>query len=188
MKVNGNEIRSGNVIEHKKRLWTVVKTEHVKPGKGGAYAQVELKDIRDGTKLNERFRASESVERVRLDDHEYQFLFTDGHEFTFMNQENYEQITLGQNIVGEGADFLKEGMMVTVSSYEGEVISITMPDTVVMEIVEAEPVIKGQTATSSYKPAILENGVRIMVPPHIEVGTRVVVNTDDRTYVERAKD
>jgi len=188
MKINGNEVRPGNVIEHNNRLWTCVKAEHVKPGKGGAYAQVELKDIRDGTKSNERFRSTETVEKVRLDDHDYQYLFTEGDAYTFMNQENYEQVVLGPNIVGDAGDFLQEGMVVKVSSYEGETISISLPDTVVMTITESEPVIKGQTATSSFKPALLENGVRIMVPPHIDAGTRVVVNTVDRTYVERAKD
>jgi elongation factor P len=188
MKINGNEVRPGYIIEHKNRLWFVSKAEHVKPGKGGAYAQVELKDIRDNTKLNERFRSTESVEKVRLDDHEYQFLFAEGKSYTFMNQENYEQVVLGEDIVGEAGDFLQEGMVVTVSSFEGETLSITLPDTVIMKIVEAEPVIKGQTATSSFKPALLENGVKIMVPPHIDAGTRVVVNTVDRTYVERAKD
>jgi elongation factor P len=188
MKINGNEVRPGNMIEHNHRLWIVVKADHVKPGKGGAYAQVELKDIRDGTKSNERFRSSETVERVRLDDHEYQFLFAEGTSYTFMNQENYEQVVLDANIVGESGDFLQEGMIVKVSSYEEETISITLPDTVVMTIIESDPVIKGQTATSSFKPAILENGIRIMVPPHIDTGTRIVVNTADRTYVERAKD
>ncbi len=188
MKINGNEVRPGYIIEHKGRLWTVTKAEHVKPGKGGAYAQVELKDIRDGTKLNERFRSTESVEKVRLDDQEYQFLFAEGNSYTFMNQENYEQVVLNEDIVGDAGAFLQEGMVVTVSSFEGETLSITLPDTVIMKIIEAEPVIKGQTATSSFKPAILENGVKIMVPPHIDAGTRVVVNTDDRTYVERAKD
>lgn len=187
MKINGNEIKPGNVIEHNNRLWTAVKTEHVKPGKGGAYAQVELKDIRDGTKSNERFRASESVERVRLDMDDYQFLFQDGNDFTFMDQTSFEQVVLPEDTVGENAVFLQEGMVVSVSSYEGEAISVSLPDHVTMEVIESEPVVKGQTAASSYKPAILENGVRIMVPPHIEVGTKVVVSTIDRTYVERAK-
>lgn len=188
MKINGNEVRPGNMIEHNGRLWIVVKADHVKPGKGGAYAQVELKDIRSGTKTNERFRSTETVERVRLDDTDYQFLFAEGENFTFMNQENYEQVVLSKSVVGEASDFLQEGMVVMVSSYEGETISVTLPDTVIMTITESEPVIKGQTATSSFKPALLENGVRIMVPPHIDAGTRIVVNTSDRTYVERAKD
>lgn len=188
MKINGNEIRPGNIIEHKARLWQAVKTEHVKPGKGGAYAQVELKDIRDGTKLNERFRASESVERVRLEERENQFLYSQGNEYTFMDQETFEQLSLSQEMVGEAAKFLQESMSVTLLSYEGEILGLKLPDTVTMEITEADPVVKGQTAASSYKPAVLENGLRIMVPPHIESGTRVVVNTSDCTYVERAKD
>lgn len=188
MKINGNEVRPGYIIEHNGRLWTVVKSESVKPGKGGAYAQVELKDIRSGTKLNERFRSTESVEKVRLDEQEYQFLFAEGKSYTFMNQEDYEQVVLDDAIVGEAGEFLQEGMVVTVSSFEGEILSVMLPDTVVMTIVESEPVIKGQTATSSFKPAVLENGVKIMVPPHIDAGTRVVVNTYERTYVERAKD
>ncbi|MGB0934522.1 MAG: elongation factor P [Alphaproteobacteria bacterium] len=188
MKINGNEIRPGNILEHNGGLWRAVKTESVKPGKGGAYAQVELKNIRDGSKLNQRFRASESVEKVRLDDGEFQFLYADGEDFTFMNQTTFDQINLGNDIIGEASEYLQDGMVVTLSSYEGEVLSITLPDTVVLEIVESEPVVKGQTAASSFKPAVLENGVRVMVPPHIETGTKVVVNTADSTYVERAKD
>jgi elongation factor P len=188
MKIDGNAIRPGNVIEHNGRLWRAIKVQHVKPGKGGAYAQVELKDIRDGTKLNERFRSAESVERVRLDQKEYQFLFADGDHLTFMDQESFEQITVGAELVGEPLPFLQEGMVVTIESYEEEPISVTLPETVVCEIVEADAVVKGQTASSSYKPAVLDNGVRILVPPHIESGTRVVVNTADATYVERAKD
>ena len=187
MKINGNAIRPGNVIEHKNRLWRAVKIQHTQPGKGGAYLQVELKDIRDGTKLNERFRASEDVERVRLDQKEYQFLFADGDMLTFMDNDTYEQVTVSSDLVGEPVVFLQEGMTVTIESYEEEPISVMLPDTVTMEIVEADPVVKGQTASSSYKPAVLENGTRIMVPPHIESGTRVVVNTADASYVERAK-
>jgi elongation factor P len=189
MKIDGNAIRVGNVIEHKNRLWVVAKTEHVKPGKGGAFAQVELKDIRDGTKLNERFRSSESVERVRLDEREHQFLFADGSLYTFMDQETFEQIVINEKIIGEmESKFLQEGMVVNICSYENEPLSVQLPDTVIMEIIEADPAIKGQTASSSFKPAILENGERIMVPPHIEKGTKVVVNTVDCSYVERAKE
>ena len=188
MKINGNAIRPGNVIEHKSRLWRAVRIQHTQPGKGGAYLQVELKDIRDGTKLNERFRSSESVERVRLDQKPYQFLFADGEMLTFMDNESYEQMTPNQDLVGEPIRFLQDGMEVTIESYEGEPISVMLPDTVAMEITEADPVVKGQTASSSYKPAVLENGVKTMVPPHIEAGTRVVVNTADASYVERAKD
>ena len=188
MKINGNEIKVGNIIEHKNRLWTAVKTEHVKPGKGGAYAQVELKDIRGGTKLNERFRSSETVERVRMDEKEFQYLFADGDHYTFMDQENFEQVTLNGDLIGEQKVFLQEGMTVTVSSFEDEVIALSLPDYVTLMVTETEPVIKGQTATSSFKPAILENGVRVMVPPHIDADTRIVVNTSDSSYVERAKD
>lgn len=188
MKISGNAIRPGNVIEHKNRLWRAVKIQHTQPGKGGAYLQVELKDIRDGTKLNERFRSSEDVERVRLDQKDYQFLFADGDMLTFMDNDTYEQITVNKDLVGEPVVFLQEGMTVTIESYEDEPIAVMLPDTVTMEVTEADPVVKGQTASSSYKPAVLENGSRIMVPPHIEAGTRVVVNTADASYVERAKD
>jgi elongation factor P len=188
MKINGNAIRPGNVIEHEGRLWRAIRIMHTQPGKGGAYLQVELKDIRSGTKLNERFRSSETVERVRLDEKDYQFLFADGDQYTFMDQETYEQIALPEEMIGEPHVYLQDGMVVSVQSYEGSPISVELPETVVMEIVEADPVVKGQTAASSYKPAKLSNGVRVMVPPHIASGTRIVVNTADSSYVERAKD
>jgi elongation factor P len=188
MKINGNAVRPGYIIEHQGRLWRAIKTQHTQPGKGGAYLQVELKDVRDGTKLNERFRSSETVERVELDKHDYQFLFADGDDFTLMDQETFEQITVNADLIGEPAVFLQEGMKVTVQAHEGEPLSVTLPDTVTMKIVEADPVVRGQTAASSYKPARLENGVRVMVPPHIENGMRIVVNTADSSYVERARD
>lgn len=188
MKVNGNSLRPGNLIEHKKRLWVVVKTAHTQPGKGGAYLQAELKDVRDGTKLNERFRASEDVERVRLDTKECQYLFSSDGTNTFMDSETFDQFEISDAQIGEESLFLQDNMTVAINFYEEEIISVTLPDHITLEIVEAEPVVKGQTATSSFKPAVLENGVRILVPPHIEPGTRVVVNPHDRTYVERAKD
>lgn len=187
MKIDGNAIRPGNVIEHKSRLWVTVKTQHVKPGKGGAFLQVELKDIRDGTKLNERFRSSETVERVRLDEKHYQYLYSEGGLCTLMDTETYEQILVRKDLIGEPAAFLQDGMMVTLMSYEGEPISGKLPDTVIMTVVEADPVVRGQTAASSYKPGKLDNGMRILIPPHVEAGTRVVVNTGDGSYVERAK-
>lgn len=187
MKISGNAIRPGNIVNHKNRLWVAVKIQHTQPGKGGAYLQVELKDIRDGTKLNERFRSSESVERVRLDEKEYQFLYEEGDSIAVMDLETFEQIQLLKEILGDSLSFLKDGMILKVVSYEGEVVGAELPETVVMEITEADPVVKGQTASSSFKPAILENGLRIMVPPHIEAGTKVVVNTADGSYVERAK-
>ncbi|MCY4240035.1 MAG: elongation factor P [Rhodospirillaceae bacterium] len=187
MRINGNAIRPGNIIEHNGRLWRVAKIQHTQPGKGGAYLQAEMKDIRDGTKLNERFRAAESVEKVRLDEEAYQFLFIDGDEVTFMHGKTYEQITLNKEMIGDPVVYLKDGMNVTIHSYEGSPISVELPDSWVMEVMEADPVVKGQTASSSYKPAILENGERIMVPPHIEAGARVLVATADGTYLERAK-
>lgn len=188
MKINGNAIRTGNVIEHEGKLWIAVKTQHTQPGKGGAYMQVELKNLTEGTKTNIRFRSAEQVERVFLDEQPYQYLYAEGDDLIFMDQETFEQITLARDFVGDAADFLQDGMMINVSSYEGKPLSIQLPDTVVLAITEADPVVKGQTASSSFKPAILENGMRIMVPPHIGSGMKVVVNTADRTYVERVKE
>ncbi|VVT06290.1 elongation factor P [Rhizobium sp. EC-SD404] len=186
MKINGNEIRPGNVIEHNGSLWAAVKTNAVKPGKGGAFNQVELKNLLDGTKLNERFRASETVERVRLEQKDFQFLYEQGDMLVFMDNENYEQLELQQDFVGDRAAFLQDGMMVTVELYEDKPIGISLPDQVVLAIVEADPVVKGQTAASSYKPAVMENGVRVMVPPFIESGERILVDTNEITYIRRA--
>ena len=188
MKLNGNEIRPGMVLDHQDKLWRVLKTEHVKPGKGPAYLQAEMKAIVEGTKLNARFRAAETVERVRLDEAPYQFLYADETGLHFMEQENFEQVTLAAEMVGEQAVYLQEGMVCTVETHEGRPLGIRLPESVTLEVTEADPVVKGQTAAASYKPATLENGVRIMVPPHIERGTRVVVNTAESTYVERARD
>lgn len=188
MKISGNAVRVGNVIEYEGKLWVAVKTQHTQPGKGGAYMQVELKNLTEGTKTNVRFRSSEQVERVFLDASPYQYLYAEGDDLIFMDQETFEQITLSRDFVGDAADFLQDGMVVNVSSYEGKPLSIQLPDTVVLTITEADPVVKGQTASSSFKPAVLENGMRVMVPPHIGSGMRIVINTDDRTYVERAKE
>ena len=187
MKIGANELRIGMLIEHNGRLWTACKLQHVKPGKGGAFVQAELKDIKVGTKLNERFRSEDVLEKVSLDEDEYQLLYRDGDVFTFMNTETFDQIQIEKNIIGEPVRFLQDNMMVKIQAYEGEIIGVMLPDTVVMEIVEADAVVKGQTATSSYKSAILENGERIQVPPHIDAGTKVVVNTSDGSYVEKAK-
>ena len=187
MKINGNSIKPGNIIEHQGKLWRAVKTMHTQPGKGGAYLQVELKDIRDGTKLNERFRSSETVERVRLEQKDYQFLFAEGDMLTFMDVNTYDQIQIPTDFLEERAAFLQDGMTVTVESHEGRSIGVALPDQVTLEVVEAEPVVKGQTAASSYKPAKLENGVRILVPPFVGVGERVVVDTNELTYVRRAE-
>jgi elongation factor P len=186
MKINGNEIRIGNIIEHQNGLWVAVRANAVKPGKGGAFNQVELKNLIDGRKLNERFRASETVERVRLDQKPHSFLYAEGESLIFMNTENYEQISLETDFVGDRAAFLTDGMEVQLEFHEERPISVTLPDQVVLEISETEPVVKGQTAANSYKPAILENGVRTTVPPFIGVGERIIVMTEDGSYVKRA--
>ena len=187
MKISGNELKVGMLIEHNGKLYDVCKLQHVKPGKGGAYMQAELKEIKTGTKLNERFRSDEALERVRLDEEECQLLFRDADVFTFMNMLTFEQIQIHKNLIGAGACFLQDNMVVKISMYNGEIIGVVLPDTVVLEVTEADAVVKKQTATSSYKSAILENGIRILVPPHIESGTKIVVNTSDASYVERAK-
>lgn len=186
MKINGNEIRPGNIIEHNGGLWVAVKVQSVKPGKGGAYAQVELKNVIDGTKLNERFRSSENVERVRVETKDFQFLFDTGEMLTFMDTDTYDQIELSRDFVGDRAAFLQEGMQVTLEMYEEKPIGINLPEHVTLEITETEPTIKGQTAASSYKPAMLENGVRVMVPPFVTTGERIIVDTNEVTYVRRA--
>ena len=186
MKVNGNEIKPGNVIEHKGELWVAVKTNAVKPGKGGAFNQVELKGVTSGTKLNERFRATETVERVRLEQREFSYLYEQGDALVFMNNETYEQIELPRDFVGDRAAFLQDGMNVTVELYEDKPLGVKLPSTVTLEITEADPVVKGQTVSSSYKPAVMENGVKVMVPPFISAGERIVVDTDEITYVRRA--
>lgn len=186
MKINGNEIRPGNVIEHQGGLWIAVKTQAVKPGKGPAYAQVELKNLVNGSKLNERFRASETVEKVRLEQKDYQFLYTQGEMLVFMDSDSYEQLEIQTDFIGERAAFLQDGMTVTVESYEGKPLGVSLPDQVTLAIAEADPVVKGQTASASYKPAMLENGVRIMVPPFITAGERVIVDTNEITYIRRA--
>jgi len=186
-KIEGNEIRPGNVIEHNGRPWRVMKTEHVKPGKGGAYMQCEMRDLMTGSKTNERFRASDTIERVRLEQRNYQYLYQDGDAFTFMDLETFDQITVGGDIIGEPKKFLTDGMQVEIEFYEDTPLNVTLPETVTLTVDDAEPVVKGQTATASYKPATLENGVRIMVPPHVDPGTRVVVKPADGSYVEKLK-
>lgn len=188
MKVNALTLRPGNVIEHENRLLMVVKTETSQPGKGGSVIQVEFRDLRNGNKDNIRFRTQENVERIRLEQTPYQYLYQEGDDYHFMNNETFEQISIHKDLIGYPAVFLKDGMEVIVETYDDEPLNVELPDQVTMEITEADPVVKGQTASSSYKPAVLENGERIMVPPHIESGTRVVVKTEDGSYVERAKD
>ena len=187
MKVNGNTIKPGNVIEHKNGLWIATKTSHVKPGKGGAFAQIELKSLKDGSKLNERFRSSENVEKVVLEETPYVFLYKENDSLIFMNNQTFEQISVNIDMIGDQAAFLQDGMNVIINIYNENPVSIIMPDNCIEEIVEADAVIKGQTVSSSFKPAILKNGVKVMVPGHIEVGTKIVVRPSDCTYVEKAK-
>jgi len=187
MKVSANTLRKGHVVEHNNKLWLVIKSEIMIPGKGNAIIQVEMRDVRTGIKTNERYRTQETVERVQLMDHEMQYLFNAGDDYTFMDQTTYEQYVVTKDVIGDSVVFLQEGMICNVQTYEGTPLSVTLPPSVVLEIVEADPVVKGQTASSSYKPARLSNGVRVMVPPFIESGTRIVVSTADGSYVERAK-
>ena len=187
LKVNGNTIKPGNVIEHKNGLWVATKTSHVKPGKGGAFAQIELKSLKDGSKLNERFRSSENVEKVILEETPYVFLYKENDSLIFMNNQTFEQISVNIDMIGDQAAFLQDGMNVIINIYNENPVSIIMPDNCIEEIVEADAVIKGQTVSSSFKPAILKNGVKVMVPGHIEVGTKIVVRPSDCTFVEKAK-
>jgi elongation factor P len=188
MKINAIDIKPGNVLEHQNKLWLVMKRELVQPGKGGAFAQVEMRDIRSGNKTSERFRTQETVERVRLDEKQMQFLYMEGDQATFMDNDTFEQVTVPRDLIGDPADFLVDGMVCTVMMYEGTALSVEIPPSVTMEVVEADPVVRGQTASSSYKPGRLENGRRVMIPPYIEKGTRIVVSTADGSFIERAKD
>lgn len=189
MKVNAITLRSGNVIEYNGKLCVVVKNDIQQPGKGASVAQVELRDIRTGNKDNVRFRTQETVERVRLEQTDYQYLYESGDDVVLMNTETYDQIEVSKEAIGQQHAFLQENMIVEVETFEGEPLGFKLPDRIVMAITEAEPVIKGQTATTSYKPAIVENGEKVMVPPHIEVGTKIVIKLEDGvgTYVERYK-
>jgi elongation factor P len=187
MKINGNAIRVGNVIQHDGGLWVAVKTAHVKPGKGGAFAQVELKNLIDGRKLNERFRSSDTVERVTLEQKEFQYLYEQGDALVFMDQNTYDQIELQKDFVGEDQiRFLHDGMLVTLEFHEERPIGIELPESVVLQVVETEPTVKGQTASSSYKPAKASNGMRIMIPPYMGDGERILVSTETGEYLRRA--
>ena len=185
-KINGNEIRPGNVLEHDGGLWVAVKVDHVKPGKGGAFAQVEMKNLRTGSKLNERFRSADKVERVRLEQKDQQFLYENDGMLVFMDNETFEQIELPADLLGERRPFLQDGMTVVIEYYDTEALNVTLPQKVVCKIVETEPVVKGQTAANSFKPAVLDNGVRVMVPPFVAQDEDIVVNTETMEYAERA--
>ena len=185
-KINGNEIRPGNVLEHNGGLWTAVKVDHVKPGKGGAFAQVELRNLRNGSKLNERFRSADKIERVRLEQKDQQFLFEDDGMLHFMDAETFEQISLPAEILGERRPFLQDGMTITVEFHDNEALNATLPQKVTCRVAETEPVVKGQTAANSFKPAVLDNGVKVQVPPFVGPDEDIVVNTETMEYAERA--
>lgn len=185
-KINGNEIRPGNILEHDGGLWAAVKVDHVKPGKGGAFAQVELRNLRTGSKLNERFRSADKVERIRLDQKDQQFLYENDGMLVFMDNETYEQIELPAAILGDRRPFLQDGMTIKIEYYEDDAISATLPLKVTCKVVETEPVVKGQTAANSFKPATLDNGIKVMVPPFVGQDEDIVVNTESMDYSERA--
>jgi elongation factor P len=186
MKISGVDIRPGNILEYERGIWKVAKIQHTQPGKGGAYMQVEMKNLQDGRKTNVRFRSADTIERVRLDTKDFQYLYADGDMLVFMDRDTYEQIQLPADLIGDAAAFLEDGMEVSLEMWEEKPISVQLPEQVEATIVEADAVVKGQTASSSYKPAVLENGVRVMVPPHIESGTRIVVDVYERSYVSKA--
>jgi len=187
MKINGNAIRAGNVIEVDGKIWRVIKHNVVSPGKGGAFNQIEIRDVKTGTKSQMKFRSDETVEQLRVEEKKMQYLFADGDQYTFMDQESYEQVAINRDMIGDAADFLSDGMEASMQFIEGQVVGVELPQTAIGTVVEADAVVKGQTAASSYKPAILDNGARVMVPPFIGTGEKIVVNIQERTYVERAK-
>lgn len=187
MKINANSIRVGNVIEWKDKLWSVLKISHTQPGKGGAFVQVEMKDLRGGTKLNERFRSNEYITKAHLDSIEYQYLYSEANDMVLMNLETYEQIHVSKEFLGKEIGFLTESTILTVNICENDVISVELPEKLVLEVLEVESVVKSQTAASSYKPVVVINNIRIMAPPFIEIGDKILVKTFDQSYVERVK-
>ena len=187
MKILGNEIKPGMIIEHRNDLWAVLKAQHVKPGKGGAFNQVELKSVKKGTKLNERFRSSDSVERAVLDEKKFNFLYKDENDCHFMDQTNFEQITINKSFLGEKNKLLRENMEVNVQFYDDQPLSVDLPLSVEIKIESTDAAIKGQTASSSYKPAILDNGIKIMVPPFINSDDKIVLDTRTLEYVKKIK-
>jgi elongation factor P len=188
VRVIASSLRKGNIVDIDGKLYVIMTAENIHPGKGTPVTQLDMRRISDGVKVSERYRTTEQVERAHVEDREYQFLYRDGDGHHFMNAETYDQVAVPEDIIGNQAAFLQEGMKVTLSMHEGIAVSIELPQRVVLEVVETEPTMKGQTASSSYKPAVLSNGVRTAVPGHITPGTRIVVMTTDASYVERAKD
>lgn len=188
MRISANDIKIGNILDYEKELWMVAKNpEHTKPGKGGAYVQVEMKNLRTGNKLNKRFISTENVEKAFLEYQEMQYLYADGDNLVFMDPKSFEQILLSKNLLGDKLPFLTDGMNVNVEFYQETPLCIKLPKTVIVEVEETDPVIKGSTVTSSYKPALLTNGLKVSVPPYLVTGEKIVVKTDDLTFVERAK-
>ncbi len=185
MKITANEIKPGMIIEHKNDLWNVLKTQHVKPGKGGAFNQVELKSIIKGTKLNERFRSSENIEKAEVDEKKFNFLYSDDNDSYFMDNINYEQITMGNDIIGDKVKLLKENLEVTISLLEEKPLSIELPKNIDCIVESTDAVVKGQTAASSYKPAKLDNGLKISVPPFIENGDKIIIDSRSLEYVKK---
>ena len=185
MKINAGEIRVGMLLEYKNDLWQVLKTHHVKPGKGGAFAQVEMKSINKNTKLNERFRSSETVEKASLEETKYNFLYEDENNFIFMEPKSFEQIEIKKNIIGEKGKLLTENLEVSINFYNESPISIDLPNQVTCKIENTDVALKGQTVSSSYKPATLENGLNVLVPPFIEAGDEVIIDTRNLEYVKK---
>ena len=188
VKVIASSLRKGNVVELDGKLYVVLTAQNFHPGKGTPVTQVDMRRIADGVKVSERWRTTEQVERAHVDERAYDFLYEDGEGFHFMEPESYEQVVAPADMVGDQKAYLQEGMRLFLQVYNGVPIALTLPQRITVEITETEPVVKGQTASSSYKPATVDNGLRVMVPPHIGVGTRIVINTEDNSYVERAKD
>ena len=188
VKVIASSLRKGQVVDQDGKLYVVLTAENIHPGKGASVTQVDMRRITDGVKVSERWRTTEMVEKADVDEREYQFLYNDAEGYHFMEPTTYEQIAVPEDVIGDQKAFLQDGMKVFMKTFEGNALSIELPQRVTLEITETEPVVKGQTASSSFKTAILSNGVKTMVPPHIGVGTRVVVMTEDASYVERAKD
>ncbi|GGL80448.1 elongation factor P [Wenxinia marina] len=188
MKVIASQVRKGNVLEIDDKLYVVLTAQNFHPGKGTPVTQVDMRRISDGTKVSERWKTTEQVERAHVEEKQYQFLYEDGEGYHFMEPESYEQVAVHPDVIGDAKVYLQDGMLVHLATHNGVAISIELPQKMTVEITETEPVVKGQTASSSYKPAMVDNGLRVMVPPHIGVGTRIVINTEDNSYVERAKD
>ena len=187
-KIIASQLRKGNVVDIEGRLYVVLTAQNFHPGKGTPVTQIDMRRISDGVKVSERWKTTEQVERAVVEDVNFQFLYEDGEGFHFMNPESYDQVVATPDIVGDDKSYLNEGMTVVLSIHDGNAIALQLPRHVTLEVMETEPVVKGQTASSSYKPAILSNGLRSLVPPHINAGTRIVVLTEDGSYVERAKD